>query len=482
MLLPVPAHVLQALRASEPYRVEERAWLIMFYTIALKHVSQEEPHDEVKRAKLRKNLWWAFNDIRLFLKPSVIGVHALLLMMRHAEEYMTPSICWSLVAKACNMLQTVESDQWAEPNPSMDPRTVVFWRLNLLDKSLALALNRVPTIAGNIASQKPLPSLQQFMAPADARTPRLFEAHFGRQMAQLSLLMGEIWECAHGQRLDSRRVSESLDAWHTQASQASTNTIHGQSSREEDTTDFKAKVLEAAALVERPLLTDNANNVPTPFEIGLNTVHCQYNFVAVYLTVPFRDQQYPNKPSEVTITSRRMLDFLPSLTSIASHLKGPFAPDLCQLLQCPIISFGTLWAQSMSMLRSDINQSRLALEAMAKAPPFFAQFSLRNILAVRMKNTTEQMIEHSRLLLSPQVPEAAPQLNQQTQPDQQSQEMSQRISTRSTRQGMDSNVIWTDETTNNTEPEPFWSADLDDWLAELNDNFFDGTRGISQWK
>nr|POE78426.1 putative transcriptional regulatory protein c11d3.07c [Quercus suber] len=463
MLLPIPDHILQALRASEPRRVDDRAWLIIFYTIALEHVSQKESLDEVKSAMLRKNLWWAFNDVRLFLKPTIVGVHALLLMMQHAEQYLTPSICWSLLSKACSMMQTLESDQWREPGSVSEPRTVLFWRLNLLDKSLALALNRVPSIAGSVAFNKPLPSLQQFMTPINTQIPKLFQAHFGRQMAQLSLLMGEVWECAHGQRFESSRVRKSLEAWHTQASQGAT--------------DIGAKVLEAAALAERPLLAQSDIDTPTLFDIGLNTIHCQYHFVAVFLTVPSSEQQPSSETLRGPMASRRMLDFLPKLTGMASHLKGPFAPDLCQLLQCPITSFGTLWAHSMSMLRFDKNESRLALDAMANAPYFFSQFSSRNIFAVKMMSTTEQIIEYSRLLLSPQEQDNTSHDKRQTQSNQQRHEMTHQTTPRSAKEATESSALWAD----NAIPEEFWGADWDEWLAEMNGNLFDSTAGFQQW-
>ncbi|KAK5119255.1 hypothetical protein LTR85_007869 [Meristemomyces frigidus] len=79
----------------------------MFYSVALKTASSTDPSDESTKAKLRSNLWLAFNNVRILLEPSDTNMQALLILVSFAGDIMTPSLCWMLVTNACSMLQAL---------------------------------------------------------------------------------------------------------------------------------------------------------------------------------------------------------------------------------------------------------------------------------------------------------------------------------------------------------------------------------------
>ena len=103
-LTSAPPDVLEHLVASRPENIHDRAWLVMFYSVTLSRVPFIGPPDEATKARLKSNLWLAFNDARLLLEPKISSVQALVILACYAEEFMTPSISWSLVSKACTML------------------------------------------------------------------------------------------------------------------------------------------------------------------------------------------------------------------------------------------------------------------------------------------------------------------------------------------------------------------------------------------
>jgi hypothetical protein len=98
----VPYDVLDLLIASKPEQIGERAWLVIFYSVALSSLNETAASDH--SAKLRSNLWLAFNDVRLLLEPSYLNIQALVTMTFYAEKYLAPYACWALISKACTML------------------------------------------------------------------------------------------------------------------------------------------------------------------------------------------------------------------------------------------------------------------------------------------------------------------------------------------------------------------------------------------
>lgn len=224
LLTSAPSEVLDHLAASHPHQVHDRAWLVMFYSIALSVVSSTNPLDQSTKAKLRSNLWLAFNDVRLLLEPNASSIQALVILACHVEEYMTPSLCWALVTKACIMLQALGITHWRLDSLTRDRRTLLFWRLNFLDKALALILCRPPNFHREMTAGIALPTLEQLLPSQphypSSGAPLLFDAHYTHQLLLLSGVMADVWHCLYGQDSDDvNTIKENLESWHRQATE-----------------------------------------------------------------------------------------------------------------------------------------------------------------------------------------------------------------------------------------------------------------------
>lgn len=219
-----PSEVLDHLTASRPHQVHDRAWLVMFYSVALSVMSSTNPSDESTKAKLRSNLWLAFNDVKLLLEPNASSIQALVILACHVEELMTPSLCWALITKACVMLQALGITHWRLDDPTRERRTMLFWRLNVMDKALALILCRPPTFHRELTTGIALPTLDQLLPSQpyypSSGAPMLFDAHYTHQMHLLSLVMADVWRCLYGQDSDDvHAIKENLESWHRQATE-----------------------------------------------------------------------------------------------------------------------------------------------------------------------------------------------------------------------------------------------------------------------
>lgn len=224
LLTSAPSEVLDHLAASHPHQVHDRAWLVMFYSVALSVVSSTDPSDQSTKAKLRSNLWLAFNDVKLLLDPKPSSIQALVILACHIEEFMTPSLCWALVSKACIMLQALGITHWRLDSLTRERRTALFWRLNFLDKALALILCRPPTFHREMSIGIALPTLDQLLPSQPSHpssgAPVLFDAHYTHQMLLLSRIMADVWHCLYGQDSDDvNAIKENLDSWHRQATE-----------------------------------------------------------------------------------------------------------------------------------------------------------------------------------------------------------------------------------------------------------------------
>ena len=199
----------------------------MFYSVALSTSSSNNTSDGSTKAKLRSNLWLAFNDVRLLLEPSILSVLALVVMACYVEEFMTPSICWALISKACIMLQALGISNWRLDGPTRERRTILFWRLNYLDKALGLILCRPPTLHRRMETEAALPTIDQLLPSrsySSAGASVLFEAHYTNQMHLLSRVMTDVWHCLYGQEGDRVHiVKQSLETWHRKATEVGKN-------------------------------------------------------------------------------------------------------------------------------------------------------------------------------------------------------------------------------------------------------------------
>lgn len=226
LMTSAPQDVLEHLGASCPHQVHERAWLVMYYSIVLSMVSSTNPADESTKTKLRCNLWRALNDVRLFLEPSEVNIQALMLVACHVEEFTTPSLCWMLVTNACRMLQALGVTHRRLDFQTRERRIIMFWHLNIIDKSEALIFGRPPTFHRAMARDTPLPKLDQLLSfqphHPSTNAPALFGVHYIYQTFLLSRIMADIWECIYEDTGSSNQSAElartDLESWYRGAS------------------------------------------------------------------------------------------------------------------------------------------------------------------------------------------------------------------------------------------------------------------------
>ncbi|KAG5989980.1 hypothetical protein E4U43_004394 [Claviceps pusilla] len=379
LIFTVPLDVVEQLASSRPHHVQDRSWLVMFYSIAIHVVEHGKGHKQSSStlSKLRKNLWKAFNDVRLLIEPSPARTQALIILATYVEEFMTPCVCWSLITKACTMLQALGIIHWRLDSAASDLRTLLFWRLNMLDKALALILCRTPTFHREMANEIPLPALNKLVHSQPNRTtdsapPALFEAHYCHQMHLFSRIMADVWHALYGQDTEKvLAVKERLELWYQQAKE----------------------VIEAAALVEKPLLTANK---AASMDLGLQTLHFQYLSLLVLLTVSSRQLR-----SQSTQPSQEMLNLLPKLGDAVSDQRGgPYACLLWQYLHCPLAAFGALWGEIVIKTTTNLEQSLKSLEAIEHLPLFLGKLASRNALAARLQSITARIVEQARMILN----------------------------------------------------------------------------------
>ncbi|OJJ43531.1 hypothetical protein ASPZODRAFT_145886 [Penicilliopsis zonata CBS 506.65] len=354
-LLAIPSH---------PDQVD-RTWLVMFYSITL-HTAANL--DDSTRGKLKGNLWLAFNDVRLLLEPNVLSIQALVLMACYAEQFMTPSLCWSLVNKACTMLQALGITHWRLDTATRERRILVFWRLNIMDKSLALILNRPPAFHRQLVKEIPMPTLNQLLtisspSSSPSSIPALFSAHYMHQMHLLSVVMADLWHCMFGRdSSDADRIKENLDSWYRQA----------------------REVLEAAATAEKPLLNEDGI---AGVELSLQTFHLYYYYLLVYLTVSAKHLR-----TNWTSSALKMLSLTKATTNTIT-IPEPYPSLLWPRIHCPLTAFGTLWGEAVVKSHSQPEQSQRALDAIQHFPAFLATLASRNPTIAKLAGITERILE-----------------------------------------------------------------------------------------
>ncbi|KAF3760244.1 hypothetical protein M406DRAFT_334922 [Cryphonectria parasitica EP155] len=368
LLNSVPADVVELLAASQPHQVRDRAWLVMFYSIALNVVSSTNPPDEATKAKIRSNLWLAFNDVRLLLEPSVANIQALVVMACYAEESSTPELCWTLVNKACSMLLAL-GIYWRVDPPTRQRRILMFWRLNVLDKALALMLFRPPSFSREVVKDMPLPTLDQLLpaqAPSASRGgPILFAAHYKNQLHLFSLIVADVWQCFYGHELDMvQRTKEKLESWHQRAVQ----------------------VLEAAALAEKPLLSATE---AASLDHDLQALQFRYYSLSNFLTAVNRGSRAHSFQS-----ARHVLELLPSLGRTLSHdhRRKPYACPLWMYARGLIPAFSSLWVEVIVKGRTEPRQAEASLAALEHVPAFLGRLPGQNTLLAELEAVSGKII------------------------------------------------------------------------------------------
>jgi hypothetical protein len=392
LLTSAPPEVLEHLAVSRPHQVHDRAWLVMFYTVALNVVSSVNPSNESTKARLKSNLWLAFNDVRLLLEPNLTSIQALVFLACHTEEFMTPSLCWALVSKACIMLQALGITHWRLDLPTRERRTMLFWRLNVFDKALALILCRPPTLHREMATGIAMPTLDQLLPSqpyhSSTVTPALFNAHYTHQMHLLSRVTADVWHCLYGQDSgDIRAVKQDLESWHRQATEVDRLSLPSV-----DIQLIFVQVLGAAALAEKPILIASG---AASVELGLRTLRFHYYSLLVLLTVSSSQLRM-----QCIYPAQQMLKLLPTLDD-TSDFNEPYTCLLWQRLHAPLSAFGALWGEIVIKVDGNSEQNRQCLEAMEHLPAFLGKLRSRNSLASKLESITERFVQYARSSLSP---------------------------------------------------------------------------------
>ncbi|PSR81525.1 hypothetical protein BD289DRAFT_454777 [Coniella lustricola] len=416
----VPPEVVGQLLASRPRDVPDRAWLIMLYSIALNLISTSSsvPSDtyldkDLTQAQLTSNLWLAFNDARLLLEPSATTVQALFIMACYAEAIATPALTWSLVHQAGAMLSALGIQPWRLDPVAKQRRARMFWRLNVLDKTMALMLFRPPMFSREMVDDVPMPTLHQLVPPAMASskshagtaatsalgadagvsTPTVFTAHFYNQMHLLCGIMDRMWCCLHTRDAESvPGLKTALESWHRGAVQ----------------------VLEAAALVEKPLL---AGKEAASIDIGLQTVQYRYeylsNLVGIFNRVDRqRSSSIPHQPPQHTYP-QKLVGSLPGLrATLTDHARlKPFGCMLWVYAGNVMTAFRVLWVGAMST-SSDANArvaahatttSAQSLEMLDQVVELFDEFRERNVLLTDMASSMSRIARLVRRMVTEKV-------------------------------------------------------------------------------
>jgi len=96
---------------------------------------------------------------------------------------------------------------------------LIFWRLNFLDRALALILARPPTFHREMTTAIALPTMDQLLPSqsyqAFTGAPTLFDMHYTHQMLLLSHVIGDVWYCLYGLGFDNvHTIKENLELWY----------------------------------------------------------------------------------------------------------------------------------------------------------------------------------------------------------------------------------------------------------------------------
>lgn len=378
MLFPPPPEVIDQLRACDPRSVQQGAWLVMFYSIVLSHISSVSPEDHSTKDKLCCNLWLALNDVRLLLEPSEANIQALVILASHVEEFTTPSLSWMLTSTACRMLQALGVTRRGLDEKTKERRRLVFWHLNLLDSGLAMIFGYSPTFHRAMSREIPLPSMKQLLAcqphlrpttetGPHGKVPSTFGAHFFFQVMTLSRHLADIWHVLHeeGDPLISQKADDELEAWYRNAHQ----------------------ILSAAAMTEKPFLDADACR---SVDLGLYMLDFNHSYLAILLC------RHSNQTERMRRYCISMLNLLPHLVSDSEEV---FNGIVWQILCCPFTPFLALFGEILSHSKNVDQQppldTRAVLDALNQLPPFLKAMGERNSLARKLESVAVVLVKHA---------------------------------------------------------------------------------------
>ncbi|KXS96659.1 hypothetical protein AC579_6328 [Pseudocercospora musae] len=351
----------------------------MFYSIAFGAESARDEPDETTKSELRSNIWLAFNDMRVIIDADITNLQALLVLATQITEFMTPSLCWNLVTNACVMLQALGVTHRHIDTPLREQRSVIFWRLNIFDKAMALTMARPPVFHHDTVRKIAMPTLEQLLPSNSIGQPSLFHAHFVHQIMLLSQVMGDIWQCVYGiEASDSRAIiaaKDQLESWNSNAVQ----------------------ILEATTIVEKPFLAPDGIRA---IDQGLETLRFHYRFLLILLCRCHRSLR-----GQCTEVSQ---DMLRSLEQLMSNTNEQYGALIWQLLHYPFFVFMALFGEILLTGKNQLQTNQKSLECMEHLPAFLNRFRRRTSLAVKMESVATRVIEQAKSWLNGQGDAAQP--------------------------------------------------------------------------
>ncbi|KAF2651823.1 hypothetical protein K491DRAFT_76481 [Lophiostoma macrostomum CBS 122681] len=372
-----PPEVLENLRNCQPHLIQDRAWVLMYYSMVLSQVSNKDSDRHSIKKKLRRNIWLTLHDARLLLEPSELHITALTLLACNAEEFTTPSLCWMLAATACRMLQALGINQKRLDPETRQRRKMMFWHLNLLDKGLSIIFGRPPTFHRAMAKEIGMPSLEQLMASQprgmSSGAPRLFGTHYFHQRLLLTQVMGDVWNCLYEdaepdvQRIE--RVSRDVDGWYQRA----------------------RTVLDASAISEKPFLEPAG---AASIDIALHCLDFLHHYIQVMLY-----RAYPGTRSNCVMSSKAMLRVLEHLVSDGDE---PYMLSVWQLLCCPFTPFLELFSEILSNGQGASEGNQETLATMQLLLTYLHTMSPSHTLATKLERIAEVFVRQAEAVIDPQ--------------------------------------------------------------------------------
>ncbi|KAK5683080.1 hypothetical protein LTS10_004610 [Elasticomyces elasticus] len=372
-----PTDVVEWLATCQPDKVRERAWLVLYYGVILSsQLALDLLGDQKVSARLRANLWLAFNDTRLLAEPCDPNIQALTFLACHVEPFSTPSLCWMLLSNACRMLRALAVNHRALETQTMERRLMLFWHLNALEKSMCLTFPWPGTFHRTMFSAIPLPTLKEILpcqpSLSSADRPSLWGAHYMHQSFSLSRIKTDVWGALDENNARAQQTAKhALDAWHHEATQ----------------------ILEAAALAEKPLL-DAAG--AQSMQIGLTWMKFQYYGTAITLK---RGQS--REAAQCHDMSLKMLRLLKELVCTSAY--EPYIGVDWQMLYLPwapfLVLFGNILASGGEKI--DRKKKEQALEVMEELPVYLRAMSVRHRSATKLESMASGTVQRARSILFP---------------------------------------------------------------------------------
>lgn len=183
----------------EPASVEERGWLVIFNCLVFNGTpADDHPQTVALRARLRWNTWLALDDSSLFLEPSIVNIIALLTVAAHGKDFATPNLSWILTGHACRLAQAINIHilpSEMKDKESRLQRSLVFWSLYTMDKSVSLAFGRPHMLAAPFYDNVPLPPAEdvaEFKPHLKGTGVSNYGGYFLVQSIHLAKLRGQV--------------------------------------------------------------------------------------------------------------------------------------------------------------------------------------------------------------------------------------------------------------------------------------------------